>query len=142
MDIVRDYISIQQLRFPDRINTVYEITDDDFSVPPLSVQILVENAIKHGILVRREPGTITMKSYREKNYHVVTVIDDGVGFDTEILKDTDRVGLRAVKNRLEYYLDGTISIESKIGKGTEVTIKVPCPLKNMSLGTVSRGKGD
>ena len=126
VELVKDYISIQQMRFPDHINVVYEITDDDFSIPPLSMQILVENAINHGITVRYEPGTITISSKRENNRHVITVSDDGVGFDTSILKDTDRVGLRAVKNRLEYYLDGTITVESEIGKGTKVTIIIPC----------------
>ena len=127
MELVKDYVSMQQLRFPNRFKTAYEITDSDFSLPPLSVQILVENAIQHGIIVRREPGIITVKSYPEDNHHVISVTDDGVGFDTKKLKDTERVGLRAVKNRLEYFSDGTISVESEIGKGTVVTIKIPCP---------------
>lgn len=126
MELVKNYVSIQQLRFADRINAVYDITDKDFSVPPLSVQILVENAIKHGILVRYEPGVIAVRSYRDKNFHVVTVTDNGVGFDTTKLENTNRVGLRAVKNRVEYFLNGVVSIESEIGKGTVVTIKIPC----------------
>ena len=95
------------------------------------MQILVENAIKHGILVRYEPGVITVKSHREKKYHVITVTDNGVGFDTKKLENTDRVGIRAVKNRLEYFLGGTISFESEIGKGTVVTIRIPCSQPSM-----------
>ena len=125
MEYVKDYISLQQRRFPDRIDVDIDLADVDFSVPPLTVQILVENAIKHGITARYEKGTITIKTYREKNNHVIRVIDDGVGFDTKTLEKTDRVGLRAVRNRLEYYLEGKISIESQIGKGTDVTIKIP-----------------
>ena len=131
MELVKNYGSIQQLRFPDRFSISYDIRDEDFSVPPLSVQILVENAIKHGILVRYEPGVITVKSHREKKYHVITVTDNGVGFDTKKLENTDRVGIRAVKNRLEYFLGGTISFESEIGKGTVVTIRIPCSQPSM-----------
>ena len=133
LEYVKDYVSLQQRRFPDRIEMTYDVADDDFSVPPLTVQILVENAVKHGVSARYEGGKITLRTYRERKNHVIVVTDDGVGFDTRILETTDRVGLRAVKNRLEYYLNGTVSIESTIGVGTEVTIKIPdSPLpKNM-----------
>ncbi|MBO4539648.1 MAG: histidine kinase [Clostridia bacterium] len=125
MEYIKDYIALQQRRFPDKISVIYEIEDEDFSIPPLTVQILVENAIKHGLAVRYENGTITIKSYCEKKYHVVKVIDDGVGFDPEMLKTSDRVGLRAVKNRLDFYQSGILEIESEPGKGTCVTIKIP-----------------
>ncbi len=125
MEYIKDYIALQQRRFPDKIDVIYEIEDEDFSIPPLTVQILVENAIKHGIAVRYESGTVTIKSYSDKKGHVIKVIDDGVGFDPEILKTSDRVGLRAVRNRLEYYQDGTLEIESEPGKGTCVTIRIP-----------------
>lgn len=125
IELVRDYVSLQKRRFPDRFNVVYDLADEDFSLPPLSVQILVENSIKHGIVSRYENGTITIRSYRENNCHVIKVIDDGVGFDTEKLKNTDRVGLRAVKNRLEFFLNASLSVKSEIGKGTEVTLAIP-----------------
>ncbi len=126
LEYVKDYVCLQQRRFPGRINVIYDINDDIFSLPPLTIQILVENAIKHGIVVRYEEGLITIRTHREKRYHVIEIIDNGVGFDTKILETTDRVGVRAVKNRLEYYLDGTVSYESTIGVGTHVTIKIPC----------------
>lgn len=126
MDNVRDYISLQQRRFPGKFNVVYEIEDTDFSIPPLTIQILVENAIKHGISVRYESGTIKIRSYRRRKDHIVEVIDDGVGFDTEKLKNTARVGIRAAMNRLKYHLNATIAFESEVGKGTRVTIKIPC----------------
>ena len=123
---VKDYLSLQQRRFPNKIKVVYETDDVDFSIPPLTVQVLVENAIKHGISVRYESGTIKIRSYCDKKYHIIEVSDDGVGFDTNKLKDTDRIGVRAVTNRLKYHLNGTIAFESEIGKGTVVTIKIPC----------------
>ena len=57
---------------------------------------------------------------------VISVVeDDGVGFDTEILKQSKRVGLKAVKNRLEYQLGATIDVVSEPGKGTKITINIP-----------------
>ena len=122
---VKDYVSLQKRRFTDKFDVTYEIQDEDFSLPPLTVQILVENSIKHGILVRKQFGTIVVRSYRNGKDHVVVVEDDGVGFDTEILKKSKRVGLKAVKNRLEYQLGGTLDVESEPGKGTKVTMKIP-----------------
>lgn len=133
---VKDYVCLQKRRFTDKFDVVYEISDEDFFVPPLTVQILVENAIKHGILVRKEFGTIVVRSYRNGKNHMIVVEDDGVGFDTEILKESKRVGLKAVKNRLEYQLDGTLDIESEPGKGTKVTIKIP----PRSPGIINGGK--
>ena len=126
MDFVKDYVALQQRRFPGRFEVQYDLEDKDFSLPPLTVQILVENSIKHGILIRYEPGTITVHSHRAMDCHVVKVIDDGVGFDTKKLEKTDRVGVRAVKNRLEYFMGGTVTFESTIGKGTTVTLCIPC----------------
>ena len=126
MEYVKDYISLQQRRFPNKINAVYDIQDEYFSLPPLTIQILVENAIKHGIAERYEEGTIIIRSRRENRFHLISVIDDGVGFDPRILETSDRVGMRAVKNRLEFYLEGSMLVKSEPGKGTEVTIKIPC----------------
>ena len=125
LDFVKDYVSLQQRRFPNRINVIYDITDKDFMVPPLTVQILVENAIKHGILVRYDSGLVIVQTRLERNNHVIVVSDDGVGFDVKKLDNTDRVGLRAVRNRLEYYLEGTLFIESEVGHGTDVVIEIP-----------------
>ena len=132
---VKDYVCLQKRRFTDKFDVTYDIKDEAFSVPPLTVQILVENSIKHGILVRKEFGTIAVRSFRDGKDHVIVVEDDGVGFDTEILKDSERVGLKAVKNRLEYQLSGTLDLESEPGKGTKVTIRFP-----QSLGILNGGK--
>ena len=125
MEYVKDYVSLQQRRFPNKYVVNYDIRDEDFSIPPLTIQILIENAMKHGIGIRYENGTITIRSRREKQSHVISIIDNGVGFDTDELKSTNRVGLRAVKNRLEYHLNGKISIESRPGVGTSVLITIP-----------------
>ena len=125
LETVKDYVALQRLRFADRFSMKYDINDSEFSLPPLTVQILVENAIKHGITSRYKKGTITVSSYKEKDEHVIKVEDDGVGFDVGTLKDNKGVGLRAVKNRLEYFLNAALVVESEKGKGTIVTIRIP-----------------
>ena len=141
MDFVKDYVSLQQRRFPNRFTVVYDINDEDFLIPPLTIQILVENSIHHGIVARYEPGSVVIHTHCVKGCHVITVSDDGVGFDTKKLDKTDRVGLRAVKNRLEYYFDGVVNIESTIGKGTTVTLYIPCgPAKNGVTTEATEGK--
>ena len=80
---IKSYVNIEKVRFGDRLNVEYEIGDEDFVVPPLSIQPLVENAIKHGVVKKVQGGTVTLRSYSEEKYNVVEVVDTGIGFDQE-----------------------------------------------------------
>ena len=77
---IKSYVNIEQIRYGDRLKVAYDIQASDFKVPALSIQPLVENAIKHGVGVKPEGGAIVLRSYRDGNYNVVQVEDDGVGF--------------------------------------------------------------
>lgn len=120
------YLNIEKTRFEDRVNAVYEIEATDFEVPTLTVQPLVENAVRHGICRRPEGGTVTIRSYETDHEYVIEIADNGVGFDMEsISKDGEtHVGLENVRARLQYFGD-KFEIESKPGIGTTVAIKVP-----------------
>ena len=120
------YLKIEKTRFEDRVNAVYEIEATDFEVPTLTVQPLVENAVRHGICRRPEGGTVTIRSYETDHEYVIEIADNGVGFDMEsISKDGEtHVGLENVRARLQYFGD-KFEIESKPGIGTTVAIKVP-----------------
>ena len=59
---IETYVALEKLRFNNRINVVYDIQTKNFSVPPLTIQPLVENAIKHGILKKLEGGTVTLRT--------------------------------------------------------------------------------
>ena len=122
---VKTYVSLERLRFGDRVNVDFDLKDLNFSVPPLSVQIFVENAVKHGITARYEGGTVKVSTAKEGGYHVVTVKDDGVGFDVSSLENSKRVGVRAATNRLQYFVAGEVEIISEKNEGTTVTIKIP-----------------
>lgn len=85
---IKSYVNIENVRFGDRLKMKYEITKDDFTVPPLSIQPLVENAIKHGIFKKASGGTVWLRSYEEGNYNVIEVEDTGIGFSPE---DANRI---------------------------------------------------
>lgn len=125
LEHVRTYVDLEKLRFGDKIHVTFDLQDEAFALPPLSVQILVENAIKHGITARYEGGTVSVRTCREGDYHVVTVSDDGVGFDPARQEGHTHVGLSSVKNRIEYFVGGTLHIHSTIGTGTTATLRIP-----------------
>ena len=125
MDHVHHYVSIENVRFPDMTFT-FEMNSDDFHIPALTVQPIVENAIKHGLMKLQKGGTIHVVSYETDTDYCVSVVDDGVGFDTNLLIDErQHVGLRNIRERLKAMVNGSIDIESTVGVGTKVVIKIP-----------------
>ena len=122
---IQTYVSLEKMRFNDRLNVVYELNAHDFFVPPLSIQPIVENAIKHGILKNIKGGTVTLKTYEKDDAYFVEVIDNGVGFDINKLdaSDNKHVGLSNVKSRIASMSDGEMSVESELNKGTRVVVK-------------------
>ena len=119
---VKTYLSLEQMRFEDRLKIVYDIKAKDFMVPALSLQPLVENAAKHGILKKIEGGTITIKSYENSEANIVEISDDGVGFDPSNVKGSDHFGLNNVKYRITSMCSGSVKIDSEGNKGTTVTV--------------------
>ena len=125
MEHVRHYISIENVRFPD-MTFSFEMNSDDFHIPALTIQPIVENAIKHGLMKLSKGGTIRVVSYETESHYCVSVEDDGVGFDTDVLLDERKhVGIRNIRGRLKAMVNGTLEIESRVGIGTTVLIKIP-----------------
>ena len=125
MDHVHHYVSIENVRFPD-MTVSFEMNSEDFHIPALTIQPIVENAIKHGLMKLQNGGTIHIVSYETETDYCVSVVDDGVGFDTSLLLDERKhVGLRNIRERLKAMVNGTIEIESTVGVGTKVLIKIP-----------------
>lgn len=123
---IKTFIKLEKLRFGDKINIVYDIAESDFKIQPLTIQPIVENAIKHGISRKETGGTVTLKTWEENGFITVSVSDDGVGFDVNNLKISEdsrsHVGIENVKSRIESYPGGKFIVESKKGRGTIVTI--------------------
>ena len=125
MEHVRHYISIESVRFPD-MTFSFEMNSDDFHIPALTIQPIVENAIKHGLMKLPKGGTIRVVSYETDTHYCIMVEDDGVGFDTDVLLDERKhVGIRNIRGRLKAMVNGTLEIESTEGFGTTVLIKIP-----------------
>ena len=121
---IKTYVNLEKMRFNDRLNVIYDIKTTNFNLPPLSIQPLVENAIKHGILKKVEGGTVTLKTYEDEQASIVEIIDDGVGFNMEDVdfKGNKHIGLNNVKHRITTMSRGEIRFESEPNKGTKVMV--------------------
>ena len=121
---IQTYVSLEKVRFNDRLNVKYDIQVTNFKVPPLSIQPLVENAIKHGILKKIEGGTVTISTHQTNNAYLVEIIDDGVGFNIDDVDFTTNkhIGLNNIRHRIKSMSGGNIAIESELGKGTRVVV--------------------
>lgn len=127
---IKNYLNLEQLRLGDDLRVVYDIKEDDFYIPALSIQPLVENAVKHGIFNKVGGGTVTIKTFEEDDDYIIEITDDGIGFDTENPKSGDlskrsHIGLKNTKNRIVQISGGSLEIKSKPGKGTTATVKIP-----------------
>ena len=124
---LNSYLAIEKKRFGDKIHIVYDIQVRDFLLPSLTIQPMVENAIKHGIRKKAEGGTIIIRTKEEFQNIYIIIEDDGVGFDTnqKLRDERGHIGLANVKNRLNSVKNATLQIESEVGKGTIVMIVLP-----------------
>ena len=122
---LEDYVMLEQVRFGDKLEFYTDVETDQFMIPPLILQPVVENAIKHGISKKQSDGTIILRTRDAGENIVITVEDDGVGFDTQELSKEKSVGLKNIRFRLHHLVNGTLDIASEEGKGTIVTITIP-----------------
>lgn len=125
---VMNYLRLEQRRFQSRLKVVYEIQTTGFFIPPLSLQPLVENAVRHGILQKEEGGVLTIRAWEGEDDFFVAVEDDGVGFERASqlpdLGDHAHIGIENVQSRLASTVGGALSIQSS-DRGTTVTLAIP-----------------
>ena len=120
---IETYISLEKLRFDDRINVIYDLKTTDFNVPVLSIQPIVENAIKHGILKKVEGGTLKISTYEADDSYDIVIEDNGVGFNNDdVKKEENHYGIDNIEYRIKNMCNGSLDIKSVINKGTIVTI--------------------
>jgi LytS/YehU family sensor histidine kinase len=119
LDNIRAYVNIEKMRFGKKLNVEYDLQADEFGILPLSIQPIVENAIRHGIYERGlTGGTVTIHSGETEDNWVITVEDDGVGFDVDAyMKEMaegsrDSTGLKNIIFRLEKVMGGHVDITS------------------------------
>ena len=134
LELVKSYVVIEQARFGERLQVAYDIDANVLpcKIPPLIIQPLVENAVRHGLMGRESGGHIAVTSRREAGNVVICVCDDGIGIPADILPDllsTKQegvgVGLRNINRRLQSCFGNRLLITSSSGNGTVVTMAIP-----------------
>ncbi len=132
MNNIQAYVNIEKMRMGDRLNVVYDLESEEFKIAPLSIQPLVENAIRHGIHKRgKKGGTVTITTETLEEYNQIIIEDDGVGFDYQKVRDEvtegkrESIGLDNVMFRLTKHQNAKVVIDSKIGIGTRITVWIP-----------------
>ena len=127
LEHIKTYINLEKIRFGEELEVVYDIQTSDFYLPILSIQPLVENAIKHGVSKKRGGGTVTISSYEDDSYYIISISDTGVGYDiNQVIDDRkNHIGIQNVKDRLESRVDGILTIESEVGVGTKAIVHIP-----------------
>lgn len=133
---IASYLEIEKARFGDKLQVKYDLEDHlTCKLPPLILQPIVENAVVHGILPRKNGGLVTIRCKKEENNILLEVIDDGVGIEAGQLNSLmhqttsgNSVGLNNVNKRLInlYGEEYRLQIHSIYSEGTSVLIKIPC----------------
>lgn len=133
LELVNAYLEIEKARYKERLKVIYNFeAAEDVMLPPITLQALVENAVKHGIGYRIRGGAIQIGGYRSGSEYVIYVEDDGQGISEEqmqFLFDERRknagIGLRNVEKRLHQCFDHGLTIKSKPSEGTRVKMRIP-----------------
>ena len=140
LEHLKNYLYIEKLRFDYLLNIEYDIQATGFELPLLSIQPLVENAVKHGVGMKKGGGTVKISSVETDSAFEVIVSDDGVGFDVNAPKKDDgrsHVGMENTKRRLKEMCKADIVITSEVGKGTTARVIIPKKEGKANEDTVS-----
>lgn len=136
---IQAYLNIEKARYGDNLNIIFLIPDNlDFTLPPFLLQPLVENAVKHGIMAKKDGGEIILTVKEERKKISITISDDGIGMEENVLNklltenNRDSIALDNINKRLikKYGEKHGLIIESKPDRGTKVTVCIPREIKH------------
>lgn len=121
------YLRLEQYRFEERVQLEMDIKTEHFSLPVLTLQPIVENAVRYGITKQASGGTLRIATEETDACYRITVADDGVGFDPDVLPQDGRshMGIVNVRSRLAAMCGGRLLIHSTPGEGTTAIIEIP-----------------
>lgn len=124
---VKNFLAIEQKRFGKRINVIYDIREEGFMIPPLTLQPIVENAVKHGIAPKEQGGTIRISTGKNDTDYWIRVEDDGVGYCVKerAKEKKTHIGMCNVAGRVGGLCGGSVKVLSSFGEGTKVLITIP-----------------
>ena len=128
LNSVRNYLDLEKLRFEETLDVAYDIRTTAFMLPALSLQPIVENAVRHGICRKKGGGRLEISVRELEEAFEIAVTDDGAGFDPEAPPADDgrrHIGISATRLRLREMCGGTLAIASSPGAGTRAVICIP-----------------
>lgn len=128
-DFLETYLAIEQVRFGARLKVEMKLDPAvlHLRIPPLILQPIVENAVKHGLAPKREGGRLRIKAESAAECLRLTVEDDGIGWNDLRSSNSTGVGLKNVKERLQVVYDGRaeLRVDASAGRGTQISITIP-----------------
>ncbi len=135
LELVNSYLYVEKERFEDKLNIVWEVEADvSPMLPPLTIQPLVENAVRHGVRSRAQGGTVRIRIARQDDCALIEVSDDGIGMDegkiARLLDWANRgkgIGVANTNRRLTQLYGQGLLIHSIPGEGTTVSFLIPHP---------------
>ena len=124
---VKAYLDIEKVRFDDELQISFNLPVTDFMLPVLTMQPIVENAVKHGTSKKEGSSTLSISTRETAGCYEIEICDTGVGFDTNSQKNDGHkhIGISNVRDRLKQLCGGTLTIESTVGRGTTAIIQIP-----------------
>ena len=124
LEHTRAYLAVEQAQFEDALFVEFDTPDTSFRLPPLTLQPIVENAVKHGLVESKTPIHISVKTRQIEKAHEILVEDDGPGF-VQNNNNEPHIALNNIRQRLEMMCKGTLEISSTPGGGTSVKVVIP-----------------
>ena len=126
LEHTRAYLAVEQVQFEDSLFVEYDTPHTRFRVPPLTLQPIVENAVKHGMDPDSAPLRICIRTRETDAGHEITVEDNGPGFaQTNMDESEPHIALANIQQRLEIMCGGTLTVMPREGGGTVVKITLP-----------------
>lgn len=124
LEHTKAYLSVELARFEGKLFVDYDVSYMSFRLPPLVLQPIVENAVKHGVNPDLDPLYITVSACKGKHGAEITVADNDPGFGEQD-NDEPHTALQNIRERLEMMCKGTLKISDRDGSGTIVKITIP-----------------
>jgi two-component system, LytTR family, sensor kinase len=133
LELLEAYLYIEKTRFGERLQVEYDIEEDlDIPIPPLILQPLVENAVRHGVMAKIVGGTVRISIKRQAEKVIFTIEDNGVGMNeiklNELVTENTKergIGIWNINQRLKVLYNTELKVVSKIGNGTQVSFELP-----------------
>ena len=121
---VQAYLAVEQVRYEDKLSVTFDTPHTSFRLPPLTLQPIVENAVKYGIDPERDSISVTISSKATEDGSIITVEDTGLGL-SNVDNGEPHIALDNVKERLKLFVGGTLTLSPREGGGTIVTVFIP-----------------